>query len=123
MADSPIIEPPGFSDLSKSEQVRYLQALWDRIAARPGDLPAPESHLRLAEDRLADHQGDPRRARPAYHVFRSLGQKPEVTTYRLIAEPAADLDIEAEVAWTILRTGRSVDAEGHLGISDGAASL
>jgi hypothetical protein len=29
-----IPEPPGFAQLSKAEQVRYLQGLWDRIAER-----------------------------------------------------------------------------------------
>ena len=37
MADLPIPEPPGFSDLTKAEQIRYLQALWDRIADQPGE--------------------------------------------------------------------------------------
>ncbi|HKV38378.1 MAG TPA: hypothetical protein VJX67_04130 [Blastocatellia bacterium] len=45
MADTSIQLPAGFAEMSKPEQVRYLQALWDRIAASPGDLPVPESHL------------------------------------------------------------------------------
>lgn len=44
MAHTAIAEPPGFAELTKAEQVRYLQALWDRIAEKPGDLPVPESH-------------------------------------------------------------------------------
>jgi hypothetical protein len=43
MAGLPIPEPPGFSELTKSEQIRYLQALWDRIAEHPGELPAPKA--------------------------------------------------------------------------------
>jgi putative addiction module component (TIGR02574 family) len=54
-----IPEPEGFSDPSKSEQIRYLQALWNRIAERPGEIPVPESHLELAEERLADYHRDP----------------------------------------------------------------
>lgn len=45
MQQTAIPEPPGFAELSKAEQVRYLQELWDRIAERPGELPVPESHL------------------------------------------------------------------------------
>jgi len=57
-------EPAGFSSLSKPEQVRYLQALWDSISEKPGEIPVPESHLLLAEERLAEYRRDPSRARP-----------------------------------------------------------
>ncbi len=67
-----IPEPPGFAELSKAEQVRYLQELWDRIAERPGELPVPESHLALAEERLAEYRRDSRRARSAYDVIDRL---------------------------------------------------
>ena len=44
-AQSPLLpEPKGFSSLSKAEQLRYLEALWDSISARPGEIPVPESH-------------------------------------------------------------------------------
>ena len=72
------VQPPllaelaGFSSLSKAEQVRYLQALWDSISARPGEIPVPESQLTLAEDRLAEYRRDPSRARPARDVLDRL---------------------------------------------------
>ena len=47
MEHTAIPEPPGFAKLSKAEQVRYLQALWDRIAEKPAELAVPESHLEL----------------------------------------------------------------------------
>ena len=65
-------EPPGFAELSKTEQVRYLQDLWDRIAEKPGALPVPESHLVLAEERLAEYRRDPSHARSAYEVIDRL---------------------------------------------------
>ncbi len=65
MEPTTIPEPTGFSDLSKEQQIRYLQALWDRISERPGEIPVPESHLDLAEERLAEYRRDPSRARPA----------------------------------------------------------
>jgi putative addiction module component (TIGR02574 family) len=68
-------EPPGFAELTKAEQVRYLQALWDRIAEKPGELPVPESHLRVAEERLAEYRRDPTHARSAYEVLDRLGKK------------------------------------------------
>jgi putative addiction module component (TIGR02574 family) len=70
-----ISEPPGFAELSKAEQVRYLQALWDRIAEQPGDLPAPESHVLLVEERLAEYRRDPTRAHSAHEVLDRLANK------------------------------------------------
>jgi putative addiction module component (TIGR02574 family) len=75
MENTLIPEPPGFSQLSKAEQVRYLEALWDRIADTPGELPVPESHLQLAEERLAEYRRDPTRARSAYEVLDRLAKK------------------------------------------------
>jgi putative addiction module component (TIGR02574 family) len=75
MGHAPIHEPPGFSKLSKAEQIRYLQMLWDRIAESPGELPVPESHIELAEQRLADYRRDPTRARSAHDVLKRLGKK------------------------------------------------
>ncbi len=60
-----LAEPTGFSSLSTAEQVRCLQALWDSISERPGEIPVPGSHLSLAEERLAEYRRDPSRARPA----------------------------------------------------------
>ena len=75
MQHTTIPEPPGFAELSKAEQVRYLQALWDRIAEKPGELPVPESHLELAEERLAEYRRDPKRAHSAYEVLDRLAKK------------------------------------------------
>jgi putative addiction module component (TIGR02574 family) len=76
MEHTAIPEPPGFAELSKAEQVRYLQALWDRIAEKPGDLPVPESHLEVAEERLAEYRRNPTHARSAYEVLDRLAKKP-----------------------------------------------
>ncbi len=67
-----LAEPTGFSSLSKAEQVRYLQALWDSISERPGEIPVPESQLTLAEERLAEYRRDPSRARPVRDVLDRL---------------------------------------------------
>ena len=76
MAQASVSDPPGFSELTKADQIRYLQALWDRIADQPGELPVPESHLALAEERLAAHRRDPGRARPALEVVDRLSKQP-----------------------------------------------
>ena len=67
-----VAEPAGIKSLSKAEQVRYLQKLWDRIAEGPGQLPVPKSHMSLAKERLAEYRRDPSRARPAHDVLRDL---------------------------------------------------
>jgi putative addiction module component (TIGR02574 family) len=72
MEPTTIPDPAGFKDLSKAQQIRYLQALWDRISDRPGEIPIPESHLNLAEERLAEYRRDPSRARPAPDVLDRL---------------------------------------------------
>jgi hypothetical protein len=75
MSPLTIPEPTGFSDLPKTEQLRYLLALWDRSAERPGEIPVPESHVTLAEERLAGYHRDPRRAQPAHDVLDRLANK------------------------------------------------
>jgi putative addiction module component (TIGR02574 family) len=74
MQHTTISEPPGFAQLSKAEQVKYLQNLWDRIAESPGELPVPESHLELAEERLAEYRRDHGRAGSAYDVIELLAK-------------------------------------------------
>jgi putative addiction module component (TIGR02574 family) len=75
MEHTAIPEPPGFSELSKEEQIRYVQALWDRIAEHPDDVPVLESHLTLAEERLAEYRRDPTQARPAFEVLDEIAER------------------------------------------------
>ncbi len=72
MPEASVPTPPGFNDLSKAEQVRYLQALWDQISEDPGALPVPESHLRLAEERLKRYRENPSRGHSAFEVLDRL---------------------------------------------------
>jgi putative addiction module component (TIGR02574 family) len=75
MPETPVKTPPGFSDLSKAEQVRYLQLLWDQISEHPGDIPVPESHRQLAEERLRRYRENPSTAHPAFDVIERLTRK------------------------------------------------
>lgn len=72
MERTSIPEPPGFNNLSKADQIRYLQALWDRISENPSEVPVPESHIELAEQRLAEYRRNPKKARPAHEVLDRL---------------------------------------------------
>jgi hypothetical protein len=74
MPETSIPTPPGFAELPKAEQMRYLQALWDQISERPDEIPVPESHLQLAEERLRRYRGSAPSARPAFEVIDRLSQ-------------------------------------------------
>lgn len=50
------LPPPGFEALSTDEKIDYVQSLWDHIAARPEEVPVPDWHLKLLEERLAAHE-------------------------------------------------------------------
>jgi putative addiction module component (TIGR02574 family) len=68
----PFQQPPGFERLSKAEQIRYLQDLWDRVSEQPAELPVPPSHLELLAQRKAAYEQDPSAARSAFDVLRRL---------------------------------------------------
>lgn len=75
MSQSPLPEPAGFNQLSKAEQISYVQMLWDKIAAYPNDVDVPESHWQVLQDRLADYQSNPNKVAPARDVLERLANK------------------------------------------------
>lgn len=70
-----LAEPAGFAELTKLDQIRYLQDLWDRISVRPENIAIPPSHLEILEQRLEAHRQDPDRARPANEVLDRLARR------------------------------------------------
>lgn len=77
MDHTAIPDPTGFGELSAIEQIRYLQALWDRVVDSGFEIPVPESHLALAEQRLADYRNAPERAQPAFELLDRVARDPE----------------------------------------------
>jgi hypothetical protein len=75
MTHPPISDPPGFDELSKPEQIRYLEALWDRISQNDRDIPVPDKHLEIAEQRRSDYRCNPQAAGSPYDVLDRLGRK------------------------------------------------
>ncbi len=72
MANQPVeLPPPGFDDLSVEEQIEYVQALWDHIAARPEQVPVPDWHRRIIKERLESTSG----SRPWPEVRRDIEEK------------------------------------------------
>lgn len=63
MATNLTIPPPGFDDLSLDDQIDYVQSLWDRIAARPDQVPIPEWHRQVIHQRIAEHDANPSEGR------------------------------------------------------------
>jgi putative addiction module component (TIGR02574 family) len=57
MATQPIIE--SFRKLSSSEKIRLVQELWDEIAEEAARMPLSESHRRLLDQRLQQHEENP----------------------------------------------------------------
>ena len=47
------LPPAGFDSLSVEEQIDYLQSLWERIAAQPEQVPVPNWHREVLDQRLA----------------------------------------------------------------------
>jgi putative addiction module component (TIGR02574 family) len=58
------VPPPGFDDLEVGEQIDYVQALWDQIAAKGDRVPVPDWHRDVLDERLADLEANPEDGRP-----------------------------------------------------------
>jgi putative addiction module component (TIGR02574 family) len=69
------LPPPGFDDLPVEDQIDYVQRLWDRIAANPDEVPVPEWHRQVLDERLAAHEANPERARPWEEVRDEIRSK------------------------------------------------
>jgi putative addiction module component (TIGR02574 family) len=64
--------PAGFDDLPVEQQIDYVQALWDRIAAKEDQVPVPEWHRAILEERLAEYEANPNDGRPWEEVEADL---------------------------------------------------
>lgn len=53
------IPPPGFDELSVEEQIDYVQSLWERIAATPDQVPVPDWHREVLDERVKDYAANP----------------------------------------------------------------
>ena len=67
--------PPGFDDLTISEQIDYVQALWERIAASPDQIPVPDWHQKIIRERLEAYRANPTAGRPWPDVRTEIEKK------------------------------------------------
>ncbi|CAN5811497.1 hypothetical protein BH24ACI5_BH24ACI5_00860 [soil metagenome] len=58
------VPPAGFDELEIGEQIDYVQALRDRIAAKDDRVPVPDWHREVLDERLADLEANPEASRP-----------------------------------------------------------
>jgi putative addiction module component (TIGR02574 family) len=69
------IPPPGFDELSMDEKLDYVQSLWDRIAVQPQDVPVPEWHREVLNERLEAYRANPSEGRPWEEIHNQLQDK------------------------------------------------
>jgi putative addiction module component (TIGR02574 family) len=75
MARALPLPPPGFDELSMDEKLDYVQSLWDRIAAQPREVPVPDWHRELLEERLEAYRANPNEGRSWEEVRNELQDK------------------------------------------------
>ena len=59
MVQSLPVPPPGFDALTIEEQIDYVQSLWDHIADRPEQIPVPDWHKQILDERLSSYRANP----------------------------------------------------------------
>ena len=77
MASHLPLPPPGFDELSPDAQIDYVQSLWDRIAARPDQIPVPDWHREVIRQRVADQEANPAKGQPWENVRKEARSKLE----------------------------------------------
>jgi putative addiction module component (TIGR02574 family) len=75
MTDVTLTEPAGFNGLSKADQIRYVQMLWNKIAVHPDDVPILDSHWLELQDRAAEYRANPSQTQNAYEALDRLQGK------------------------------------------------
>ena len=75
MTDRLPLPPRGFDDLPVEDQIDYVQLLWDRIAAKSDQVPVPEWHRQVLDERLSAHEANPEVARPWEEVHDEIRSK------------------------------------------------
>ena len=50
---------PELRKLSNPEKLLLINELWDSLSSQEDDLPVPESHKRILDKRLREHEANP----------------------------------------------------------------
>src|SRR5436190_5198386 len=87
------IPPPGFDDLEVDQQIEYVQALWDRIAAKESAIPVPEWHREILDERLADLEADPEESALGYSEGRFAQTRVRQEMIPVVVRRRAEADL------------------------------
>lgn len=71
--------PPEFDQASTHQRIEFVQDLWDRIAADPENVPIPDEHLRIIDERLRESPTIPEDSLPwdeAKAILLAKGRQP-----------------------------------------------
>jgi len=63
------------SGLSREEKLELMDRLWDSLHEEQEDLPVPEWHLKLVEERIAEQRRNPTPMRSAFDVIEELRRR------------------------------------------------
>jgi putative addiction module component (TIGR02574 family) len=75
MAQTLPTAPPGFDELTVDEKIDYIQSLWDRVTAGSEDIPVPEWHRHILDERMEAYRANPEEGRPWEEVYEGLQHK------------------------------------------------
>lgn len=64
MSDAKLAIPPEFNTASKEARIAFVQDLWDRIAEDESQVPVPDNHKQVLNQRLDAYRANPRASRP-----------------------------------------------------------
>jgi putative addiction module component (TIGR02574 family) len=72
MSNTKLSIPPEFDAVPKEQRIAFVQELWDRIAQDPENVPIPEHHKRILDERLNAYRANPRPGRSWAEVREQL---------------------------------------------------
>lgn len=75
MSNPKLPVPPEFDAASNEERIAFVQELWDRITQHPEQVPLPESHKRILDERLEEYKKNPNQGLPWSEVKARLLEK------------------------------------------------
>lgn len=72
MSNTKLAVPPEFDAASKNQRIAFVQELWDRIAQDPENVPVPDSHKHILDERLNAYRANPQAGRSWSEVREQL---------------------------------------------------
>jgi putative addiction module component (TIGR02574 family) len=75
MSNTKLAVPPEFDAASKNQRIAFVQELWDRMAQDPENVPVPDSHKRVLDERLNAYRTSPQAGRSWSEVREQLRAK------------------------------------------------